>query len=1017
MSAQEVWPEIGPHTTHLHLIDRLVEPHPDEAYLRDDQRAALEILSYEESHPRTPELVVVTTDQGEEQHTVANMLMCAHTRWGKFEVATALFNRYKQKNPDARGLYLANTRGLVKNSRDKFDRRWGDKFTTGELHGGKKEFDEFDMLFSTFQSMADSSGFRFPRRHFGFKIVDENHHSEAPSFKKVIQYFIPDVRLGTTATPNRLDKLDTRKTFGQEVVDVPLAEGIVRGTLRTMNYKVMLENNIRDKLEAGTIDTATLNRETQRIDPNLKEMIKRGQEEINKAGIKDPMVLHFAQSIQQAEDIASYLPNSSILHSGQTDEQNDEAIRRFKEGEVDHVISINMLNEGIDVPTANVIAFYRSTESENIFIQQLGRGLEPAEDGSPLLVLDYVANARRLEFVYNLMHGITNYVLDLEEYKQKSQSEPTDKGFNEPDWVNVPRSLGVNFELDEELLKVVETIVEQREYMEKKKQFENLTEFEALAYVQMLGRRQVAKQHTGLSLGLSNSKVTELAKRGEGPTSQGLTTATRMRAVDIMNSVDYGMKSKEEMINSISEAELPDAIILLAQDIISRHPEALAHVDWSTRSSDDKLLAFLDKEVNLPEFGDIWLGMNQMNDYVIVRLGDYNFRFSPTDSVYSGHDPAYDMKPRCSGWDISITTQDDLLTVGKRFFASDKYNKYQDQTLAFAQPFYHNAQADDAEPLSIGHNVQGMLTELFTELVRIRTDLSNDGTLNSNYPFYAYRSLEEVGAFLDNFKGYNEDEWDKYADDRRNIVKTNTYVEKLKKVIKIGSQVNFDWLDQSKDQPFIPLSDQEVSYDPESNKVTVSSRTNPNVALKFSLDDNRMRKVGSDVRTLDMGIILPNGTTAEFIDGFYDRVVELKISKFKQQTSSIQGSEEGGHEGTLAYTQGWLERFSAKVNAAQGYIPTTKLGDFTPYNDEIIGMSVDFEHPTDQSAKKDFYGIVKKVDYKSGVIEVYNRLIHRSGQEKEGPYTRRIKLVRKSKQGSFETKPVFKDHLGIHSVD
>jgi predicted DNA-binding transcriptional regulator AlpA len=306
------------------------------------------------------------------------------------------------------------------------------------------------------------------------------------------------------------------------------------------------------------------------------------------------------------------------------------------------------------------------------------------------------------------MHGITNYALEATEYKQSSRSEPNEKDYNEPDWINVPRSLGAKFELDEELLKVVEAIDEQKDYIEKKKLFENLTEFEALAYVDMIGRRKVAKQHSAVTAPLSKTVLADMSKRGMGPTFRSLQAATDLDLTEMMNAVGYGSKSFYEIINDINETELPDAIILTVQDIINRHPETINFIDRSTRSRKKigRNNIFMDREVHLSDFGDTWLGMDQLGDSIIAHLGDYTYRMTPTYSWHSDYDQIDDHESGCHGWDVSITTDNDNSTVLEMFFVSET----SDMVL-------RSSRMEDDVQASVE------LVKLFRELIRIRNSL------------------------------------------------------------------------------------------------------------------------------------------------------------------------------------------------------------------------------------------------------------------------------------------------------
>ncbi|MCA9332352.1 DEAD/DEAH box helicase family protein [Candidatus Saccharibacteria bacterium] len=966
MSVQEVLPEIGPHTTHLHLLGNLPAPSPDEVYLRDDQRAALEIVSFEAENPRTPETVVLVTDEGEQEFTIANIFVNAHTRWGKFELAMAHFNRFKNDNPDARGLYLAHTQGLIRDGREKFERRFEDRYLAGEYSGKRKDEGDFDMLFGTFQSIAKAD---FPRRHFLWKAVDEGHHSNAPTYERVIRHFVPDIRFGITATPNRLDQLDPRRIYGPEVIDVPLAEGIVRGTLRQMTYKVMLEDNIRRRLEQSKLDTSVLNRETARIEPNLKEMIARGQREIKEAGIEDPITVHFAQSIQQAEDIASILAEqgktTSVIHSQQTDEQNDEATRQLREGEVDDIISINMLNEGRDIPNVNVIAFYRSTESENIFIQQLGRGLQPAEDGSPLLVLDYVANAKRLEFIANIMHGITDYALDAEEYKQKSQTEPEDKGYHQPDWVNVPRSVGADFQLDEELLKVIESVEEQQNYMERLKAMEQIDEFDALAYVNVLARN---------TRGYPNkTRIADRHKRGLGPSYRSIVAASGLELDQILENVDKDRSFFEDIGHTFNHLQLPDVIILLVQDILLRHPDVNKVVDRNvfSRPGTDDTYHMLESSLTLPD--GLSVSMSHYTDMVIIEIDGVSYYITPTRADRTRFDwqEKYNL---VDGWDIEINSDQE---IKGQFVRGDK-------------------------PIDMDNLI--VLIDLFSRLVRTRSGLDQDGVTSPNYPFYAARDISDVSQVLDRFDPENLMEtWDDYKEKRKQLERIAPLVNKMRQVIKIKGRGGAG--PRQKNSIFVGKHNgEDIMFDP-GEGVFVGRSGGEDI---FFYQDKIVRVLtedGGEVITMTHRFDIETGNITTYsshgdrlidqehpitdndrrnierytINSAYEEAIVKQLSDpskfrrpYKFRTPNPEEAEVWEQD-RIRDGEEWLASFKERFQEGwHKYVPDERIIDTHTTADSLIGSFVTIKKVGTYHKEKNWSGVVIGVDYVSGEIIIAN---------------------------------------------
>ena len=118
-------------------------------------------------------------------------------------------------------------------------------------------------------------------------------------------------------------------------------------------------------------------------------------------------ILIFCENILHAERVFSFLEekgkNVQILHSKRTMHHNRHAMEAFRENKVQFLVSIDKLNEDIDVPNVEVAVFLRATDSLTVFLQQLGRCLRKTSKKSKAIILDFVANAERLIFLTSLI--------------------------------------------------------------------------------------------------------------------------------------------------------------------------------------------------------------------------------------------------------------------------------------------------------------------------------------------------------------------------------------------------------------------------------------------------------------------------------------------------------------------------------------------------------------------------------------------------------------------------------------
>lgn len=272
------------------------------------------------------------------------------------------------------------------------------------LYMGKGTVDEVreaDLVFATLQTMNQKKQ-HFAADHFDYVVVDESHHSMAPAFEKAIEYFKPAFRLGVTATPFRKDQKDITELFGKIVYSKNLAEAISDKLLDAPDYEVVADELLMKSIDLDFTLTkelrgALFDEERNRV---IAKTIHRKQETM-----VNPRTIVFAQNILHAEDFTRYLDNAISLHSELSHEERRRILAAFRSGEIPTIVAVDMLNEGVDIPEANLAVFLRSTASRTIFEQQLGRILRKMSE-KDAHVLDFVGTAERLRMIYDLSEEV-----------------------------------------------------------------------------------------------------------------------------------------------------------------------------------------------------------------------------------------------------------------------------------------------------------------------------------------------------------------------------------------------------------------------------------------------------------------------------------------------------------------------------------------------------------------------------------------------------------------------------------
>jgi len=328
-------------------------------------------------------------------------LISLATGMGKTYVACHFIKWLVEKSSDYNILVLAHKDSLL----DQFERSlWYSlpkNISTHILTGSIKPFYSNGVLLSTFDS--------FPNWHkknrdakFDILVVDEAHHSKAPTYEAVINSINPIYKLGLTATPYRADGLDITEIFGSPLVYYSVAKGIRTGFLSEVVYKLRADNIDNDWI----VNKSMMGHTVKQL--NKKLFIPEREEEICNLFLKywkhenRKRAIIFCQSVSHAINIENILRSLGFscasLTTSEKNRENANRLRRFRRGELKALTTFDMLNEGVDVPDVDFICYLRVTHSRGYFLQQLGRGLR-YKAGKTLLVIDFIADIRRAKAV------------------------------------------------------------------------------------------------------------------------------------------------------------------------------------------------------------------------------------------------------------------------------------------------------------------------------------------------------------------------------------------------------------------------------------------------------------------------------------------------------------------------------------------------------------------------------------------------------------------------------------------
>ena len=333
-------------------------------------------------------------------------LVIAATGTGKTVVAAFDFQKfYLESNMQARLLFVAHRQEILEQSLFTFRNILRD-VNFGELLVGQHQAGRIDHLFCSVSMLTNRRLWEQVGKDFyDYIVIDEAHHGTADSYRPIFDHFVPKILLGLTATPERMDGKSIAADFGNRfAAEIRLPEALEEKLLCPFHYfgvadPVALDqdrfwrNGKYDSNELEQVYTGAHILARQRLDVILAALYRY---EPNLTMVKG---IGFCISIVHAQYMAEMfsakgIPSAALV-TGVGDERRSALLADFKAGKITFLFTVDVLNEGLDVPEVNTVLFLRPTESLTVFLQQLGRGLRHAPGKDCLTVLDFVGQAHR----------------------------------------------------------------------------------------------------------------------------------------------------------------------------------------------------------------------------------------------------------------------------------------------------------------------------------------------------------------------------------------------------------------------------------------------------------------------------------------------------------------------------------------------------------------------------------------------------------------------------------------------
>ena len=325
-------------------------------------------------------------------------LLLMATGLGKTRVAAGVIEQWLNDRPESEILVIAPSLTLVPQLEASLWPYLPKGVATHILVGSEKPSFQGGVTVATVQSMLNRGV--EDRERFGLVVVDEAHHAPADGYRQLLSDLAPRFVLGMTATPWRGDERRLEDIFDDPTYTVSIVEGMQLGYLAAVDYRMMVDTIDWDWVRENLHSSLSIRELNRRLfiperDEALVFKIRQHLDQVN-----DPRAVVFCRSIDHAEAIAGRLQAEGFavhaIHSRLDRFVTTKILRDFRAGDVPIIVTVDMLNEGIDIPDVNLIAFLRVTHSRRIFVQQLGRGLRLSPGKSEVRVLDFVSDVRRI---------------------------------------------------------------------------------------------------------------------------------------------------------------------------------------------------------------------------------------------------------------------------------------------------------------------------------------------------------------------------------------------------------------------------------------------------------------------------------------------------------------------------------------------------------------------------------------------------------------------------------------------
>ena len=359
-------------------------------------------LSGLEVHPKPYQAEMLEELDAERTiHDRHRNLIVAATGTGKTVIAALDYRRLARDihGRDLTLLFVAHRKEILQQSRRMYQEVLTDA-TFGELLVDGQEPAKWRHVFASIQSLSQKRLSDIEPDRFDVVVIDEFHHAEAASYRRLLDHVQPIELVGLTATPERADGVDVREFFGGRVAaELRLWEALEQNLLCPFHYFGIHDGTDLETVQwkRGGYDLAALSTVYTGDDARTRIVLKELDDKV--ADVAAMRALGFCVSVEHARYMAQRFVEAGIpalaVSAETSAADRRDALTALRNRDIKILFAVDLFNEGLDIPEVDTVLFLRPTESATVFLQQLGRGLRLTRGKTVLTALDFVGHQRR----------------------------------------------------------------------------------------------------------------------------------------------------------------------------------------------------------------------------------------------------------------------------------------------------------------------------------------------------------------------------------------------------------------------------------------------------------------------------------------------------------------------------------------------------------------------------------------------------------------------------------------------